>query len=423
MGSSRSQERQRALGRADLSCANDHHPSRAWLSRGPLPPSARLGGIEGLRALAASGVLIWHVWAHETNAPGYGVGLPPFTKLFDNARVGVAMFFVLSGFLLYRPFAAATIRRLPQPSVRRYFRSRALRILPAYWAVLLAVAVLLQRELLERPLQLLANLTFVQIYVPSYVTPVHGLGIDPAWSLCVEVVFYLLLPLLSLLAFGLAEADFIEPVAATFVPVLLLALTGIASLVSFRLFRLGTVWRTGFPPHAHWFAVGMALGVVRVLWEDGRVRLRRWWRPAAVTAILTLSAVALKLDYSGWINFDEEQSLLAVACGLLLALVVLPAPRSLLVRVLEGRPFVGLGLVSYGVFLWHDPILRALRDGHVTESGRVGFAFDLLLVGGITVAASILLYRFVEKPALARKGGGPPTPRADERAAELSAAP
>ena len=396
---------------------------RTDLLASPRTGIGRLAGIEGLRGLAALGVLTWHVWAHETNRVTYGVALPPFTKLFDNARVGVAMFFVLSGFLLYRPFVAAVVRRQPRPSFARYFRSRALRILPAYWAAVVGVALLFQRELLERPLELLANMTFLQSYVPSYVPgPFHGLGIGPAWSLCVEVVFYVLLPLLVLLAFLLADSSIVEPVAAALVPVALLAGTGMAALLSSRLFGLGQVWRMSFLPHAHWFAVGMTVAVARVLWEDGRLRLPRWWRPGASAAILILSVAFLKLQYEGRITFEEEQSGLVVACGLLLALVVFAGERSLLLRVLEWRPLFRLGLVSYGVFLWHDPILRWLRDEGLTAAGRAGFVYDLVLVAALAIAAAALSYRVVEKPALARKGGRVP-PSASERAGELSAAP
>jgi len=158
-----------------------------------------LAGVDGVRALAALSVLVWHVWAHSTLTNKYGVSVSPFTKIFANMQAGVAVFFVVSGFLLFRPFARALLHDEALPSLRTYFRNRALRILPAYWAILLLVTLLFQRGLLERPLQFLANMAFLQSYVPSYMpTWEHGYGIAPAWSLCVEVVFYLALPLLVL---------------------------------------------------------------------------------------------------------------------------------------------------------------------------------------------------------------------------------
>jgi peptidoglycan/LPS O-acetylase OafA/YrhL len=388
--------------------------------------SSRLAGIEGLRGLAALGVLTWHVWAHPTNGSYYGVSLGPLTKLLDNTRVGVAMFFVLSGFLLYRPFAAAIIRRTPRPSVRDYFFNRLLRILPAYWTVLLLVAALFQDRLLERPLQLLANMFFLQNYVGGYVPgPFHGLGIAPAWSLCVEAIFYLLLPALALGALLLDNDDLLHPISAAVAPAALLIAVGVSSLGVSRLVRLGPLWRIGFPIHAHWFGIGMLISIIRVLWEDGTLTVsKRAGRVAAVFA-LALAALALKLTYGGQISFEEEQSLLAVSCGILLTIVVVPHPRSLVVRFLGWRPLYLLGLASYSIFLWHDPLLRFLRDHGLTMGGRGGFAVDWLLVFGITAVLSTLTYLYVERPALALKRSGgrrPPPVATPEPVSEWSSA-
>ena len=232
---------------------------------------SRLAGVDGVRALAALSILVWHVWAHPTYANTYGVGVGPFTKLFANMQAGVAVFFVISGFLLFRPFARALLDDQKLPSLRTYFRNRALRILPAYWAILLLVTLFFQRGLLDRPLQLLANFTFLQNYVPSYVpTWGHGYGIAPAWSLCVEVVFYLVLPLLVVIAMRARHR--IGPQQAVVLPIVLLAVLGIGSTALAQVDRLGAIFQDSFPTHAHWFAVGMALAVVRVRWEDQAFR-------------------------------------------------------------------------------------------------------------------------------------------------------
>jgi peptidoglycan/LPS O-acetylase OafA/YrhL len=86
-----------------------------------------------------------------------------------------------------------------------------------------------------------------------------------------------------------------------------------------------------------------------------------------------------------------------------LALVVLPAHearRPLLLRVLESRPFVVAGVVSYSIFLWHEPLIRWL-DGHgMTLGGAGGFVVNLALIAAVTGVASTLTYWFVEAPAL-----------------------
>jgi peptidoglycan/LPS O-acetylase OafA/YrhL len=365
---------------------------------------SRLAGVDGVRALAALSVLVWHVWAHATLANRYGVSVSPFTKIFANMQAGVAVFFVVSGFLLFRPFARALLHDEALPSLRSYFRNRALRILPAYWAILLLVTLLFQRGLLDRPLQLLANLTFLQSYVPSYIpTWGHGFGIAPAWSLCVEVVFYLALPLLVLFARRLRGTGRVAGRGAATMPILLLAGLGIGSTALSQADGLGAVFQDSFPTHAHWFAVGMTLAVVRVRWEDQAFMVRRWMRPAAGLLAGALAAIAIKLTNDGITTFLDEQTIFAVCAGLILAIVVLPAPRSRIVAVLASRPMTALGLASYSIFLWHDPILRELRNHDLTFSGTSGFFVSAFFLLALTASASALTYLYVERPALRRK--------------------
>jgi peptidoglycan/LPS O-acetylase OafA/YrhL len=365
---------------------------------------SRLAGIEGLRALAAFGVLGWHVWIHPTNTTPDGFPLGPFTEVLQNGRVGVTMFFVLSGFLLYRPFAAAIMHHEPLPSIRKYFVNRTLRIIPAYWTVLLLVALFFQTHLLERPQQLLANMFFLQNYIPGYPPDAfHGYGIAPAWSLCVEVVFYLVLPVLAVFGFVLAQRTKTGGTLGAFAPACLLIVFGLTSLGLTRVIDFGGQWQYNFPIHADWFGVGMLVAVLRARWECGTFVAAPWARRAAAAVALVLALSAVKLAYQARITFDEEETLLAVSCATLLALTVMPAPRSILVRILQWRPLYAAGLASYSIFLWHDPLLRVLRNNHLTERGSIGGVLALLEVLAITSALSALTYLYVERPALALK--------------------
>src|ERR671914_1995010 len=101
--------------------------------------ASRLAGIEGVRGLAALSVVIYHVWRFTQD----GV---PFSPLLQYFWLGVTAFFVLSGFLLYRPFAAATLAARPRPSLVRYARSRFLRIVPAYYVGLTVLLVTFERD-------------------------------------------------------------------------------------------------------------------------------------------------------------------------------------------------------------------------------------------------------------------------------------
>ena len=381
------------------------------------PPTrlGRLAGIEGVRAVAAYSVLVWHVWAHPVASDTYGVGFGPFSRALDTMRVGVAMFFVLSGFLLFRPFAASIIRGRPLPSIRNYAVNRTLRIVPLFWTVVLVLAVVWERGLLRRPQQLLADMTFLQGYVPAYQpTWNEGDGIMPAWSLCVEVVFYAVLPLLAYATVRLARRRGAVGIRIALAPVAMLGIVGVVSTELYRVGLTDSVFESSFLTHAHWFAIGMGLAVLRVCWEDGRVRLPGWWRLSAGAAVVALAVLAVGGSAAGRLTFLEEHTILALACGILVATIALPKPGSRLIRVLESRPFVVGGLLSYGVFLWHEPILRFYRSHGLTWPGQIGFFADFLLVAVTATVFAAATYALVERPALAHKRRTGQTPaRAD----------
>lgn len=372
----------------------------------------RIAGIEGLRGFAALAILVYHVFYY--GAPGGGrVDLGPLSKGFDSLRAGVTLFFVLSGFLLYRVFVSAAVNGRAMPATRKYFRNRLLRILPAYWVILVAVAVLFEHRLLTAPLQLLANMAFLQNYIPAYTyARPRAAGIFPAWSLVVEVSFYVVLPALGFLAIMLARRRRVSATVAALVPVAIMVGTGLTGKILARTWTGGEdgLWilEHSLLTHADWFAAGMAVAVVSVLAEVGRLPLPRGWRLSAVAVAGLFTLVATKLYYEGELNNVEEQSLIAIACALLLAIIVLSPPTSLAQRALGMRPVVLIGLASYSVFLIHDPLLRALRGWGLTLPGAGGFIVNLALIAGASIAIAAIVYRYVERPALARKHGWRP---------------
>jgi peptidoglycan/LPS O-acetylase OafA/YrhL len=407
----------------------------------------RLPGVEGARAIAAGSILVSHVWLFAS-PDGLKAYLGPLQSVAPDLDYGVVLFFTLSGFLLYWPFAAAILRRTDAPNSIRYFRNRALRILPAYWVILLVTSVVLQSALrsdgthgaLFDPLLLGQSLLFIQHYDPDQIVT----GIGPAWSLNVEVVFYLLLPLLGLVGMRLHRRGR-DPVAAALIPALILLIMGLAGkgiaayvVPPVRPFGgYATDWHSvierSFLCQADLFAFGMALGVARVLWEDGKLRLPTWWRlPAGVAATATLASVAVwatngheHLSYSPW------NTVVALVFAVLLSLVVLGTRTNgsspVLVRSLEWRPLVGIGVVSYGVFLWHGPLILVLRDWGLTFPGQAGFLANLAIIGSVTVLLSIVTYRLVEEPCLRRRARSRQVPRVTSdhlaSAAEQAAAP
>jgi peptidoglycan/LPS O-acetylase OafA/YrhL len=407
---------------------------------------SRLQGIEGLRALAACSVLVYHSWLYS--APdGLAVQPWPLRAVLPDLAFGVVLFFTLSGFLLYRPFVAAMLRGTPPPSVRRYLRNRVFRIAPAYLVILLLVALLLRSALshaagglragpMTDPTLLTENALLVQNYIPSSILT----GIGPAWSLAVEAVFYLALPALALLAWRLARSTSARGrrLAALAPAVLLLALGISGKLVAAHAFQPGlyhgwaadwqSVLERSFWCQADLFAFGMALAVLRVDAEDGYGRFAH--RVRTIAAPLGLIAYLVTARMTGTteqLGYSFYNTLMAFVFACLLALVVLPPRRkkaSMLVRVLETRPFVWVGLISYSVFLWHEPLVRWLQTHDLTSGGSAGFTFNTLLLLGLTVVLSTVTYRWVELPALRRKvGTGKRRPVPQVPAEQIQAAP
>jgi peptidoglycan/LPS O-acetylase OafA/YrhL len=343
---------------------------------------------------------------------------------------GVVLFFTLSGFLLYRPFAAAVLRKQRRPAFPRYLRNRALRILPAYWVILLlcvaigsvsfwdAHGMLVSGRILD-PLLVARAMLFLQDYSPRTIL----LGIAPAWSLAVEAVFYLTLPLLVLMASALARRARGRNgrVMAALAPAMLLLVVGLTGkavadfLVPPRYAYAGwdqnwhSVIERSFGSQADLFAFGTAVAVLSVQWEDALLRLPRWWRPAAGIAALWAYAFTTWRFRFEQLSYSPANTLMAAACALLLALVVLQpqgARLTPLVRVLETRPLVALGVISYSIFLWHEPLIRWLGAHGMLRSGSGGFATNLALVAAVTIVASTATYLLVERPALRLKFHG-----------------
>jgi peptidoglycan/LPS O-acetylase OafA/YrhL len=374
-------------------------------------------------------VLVYHSWLYSAPT-GQRVQRWPVGLVAPDLAFGVILFFTLSGFLLYRPFVASILRGTPMPSVRRYLRNRALRIAPAYLVILLLVSLVLRsalahdgagglrRAALTEPGLLARNLLLFQNYAPSSILT----GIGPAWSLAVEVVFYLVLPGFALLAWALARHASSRQGRrfAVLAPAVLLLAVGISGkLVAAYVFHPGPVhgWQSDWQSvveRSFWcqgdlFVFGMALAVLRVDAEDGLVHFSRRVRTAALPlGLLAYLATARMMGSSEQLGYSFYNTLMAFAFACLLALVVLPTrgtQASLLVRLLETRPFVSLGLISYSLFLWHEPLVRWLQGHGLTIAGAIGLGINTLVLLGLTVVLSTLTYRWVELPALRRKVG------------------
>jgi peptidoglycan/LPS O-acetylase OafA/YrhL len=393
----------------------------AAMSLGSKPSwGGRLVGVEGLRAIAALSVLFGHVIAHGSPSSHLGI--------FDdwlraNLDSGLTLFFTLSGFLLYRPFAAAVLRGTKLPSARGYLRNRALRILPAYWVILLLVALVLGAAVLQPsaagvgymtdPSLLVRNLLLVQTYTQSGVVT----GNSSSWSLSVEIVFYLVLPLLAVVAARVGEGGSRRRrLSGALVPAAALLALGIAGkLVAAstmsgdrEVAQWGSSWHAvlerSFFASADLFAFGMAAAVIVVAADDRWFVAPRMQRACGVAAVALTAVLAAVRHYEG-LNVRPFNTVMALACALLVLWITLPwrGGRSTPVRMLESRPVVWIGVTSYSVYLWHAPVIDWLRAHGALYDGSGSAVINTLFVLAIVMPLAGITYRFVEAPAMRRK--------------------
>jgi peptidoglycan/LPS O-acetylase OafA/YrhL len=346
-----------------------------------------LPAVEGMRACAAMGVVITHV-AFQT---GHSSGVAG--RLFGRFDLAVAVFFALSGFLLWRGHAAAARELGSRPRTGHYLRSRVVRIMPAYLVAVIVILSLLPDSDHASLTVWLANLTLTQIYVPLTLTG----GLTQMWSLSVEVGFYLALPILALLGRRI-------PVGAR-VPV-------IAALAALS-------WAWGWVPLAHagsginslnwppaffsWFAAGMLLAEWAYSGIGLQHRLARRRVLMAVVAVLAYLVAASPLaGPQGLIPGTAIQFAVKTAMGSVVAFALvaplvldrLDTPH----RVLGTTGMVTLGRWSYGLFIWHLAALAMVFPviGTFPFTGRMPMVLVLTLIFGFAIAA--VSYALVESP-------------------------
>jgi peptidoglycan/LPS O-acetylase OafA/YrhL len=339
----------------------------------------------------------------------------------------VAIFFVLSGFLLYRPFVAARLEGRPGPRVWRYARRRALRILPAYW-----LALVVQALIWPRYVQGVfgsdgwAYFGLLQSWSSHWI--LGGLGV--AWSLSVEMAFYVLLPFYAFGAARLCGGNARRELQ-------LLGVTFVLAVIARTVVHAAepqSVYLSTFPGNWAWFAAGLALAVVSARAERpayarwiGRHALACW---AIAFALLTVSAWAIGLprtltgSYGPFALQAQHVLYIGVAIFLVAPMVLGESRRSLPSALLSTRALAWLGLVSYGIFLWHQPL--------VIQFLKVDFWFPIagyppytLLVAGVATAIAALSYYGLERPVLRfkepQRAGGTGGARASTRARAVAA--
>jgi peptidoglycan/LPS O-acetylase OafA/YrhL len=390
----------------------------------PPPGNPRFPLFDGLRGIAVVGILAYHVF--EISAQ---LGLSVPGKLAEVAGTqAVLWFFAISGFLLYRPYVAARWRGRSGAPVRRYARRRALRILPGYWAILTILAIF---PGIVGPFSSLGwrYYGYLQLYSKRTLTG----GIPVAWTLCVEVVFYIALPVWAGAVRRLPDR---RRLLGELLP--LAAVAGAGAVIQIAAARLDVSHLLGssLAGQITWIALGMALAALSVAaqWDPTswpRVRQLAehaglWWAIgiAAFAGQVALVPGGGVFGLIGALRTPQPlgQSVLKVGLEVIVTVAFLlpavfgPTARGLPRRVLASAPVVWLGVISYSFYLWHFTVIEFIawsRNPGVFSTRGLGLLNHLhtartsVLFVASFVATALLAtasYQFVELPFLRRKG-------------------
>jgi peptidoglycan/LPS O-acetylase OafA/YrhL len=353
--------------------------SRASLIGQAGEPRSR--GLESVRAIAALSVLVGHTYASVGPAHAYS---GYFHRVLLGGTFGVYAFFVLSGFLLYRPFARAAFAEGSPVAVRSYLRNRALRILPLYYTAL--VLLIVAGGLGWGWSDWWSHALFIESFSHRTVFTV-----DPVmWSLVPEAEFYVALPLIAWLLTWVARGSLRRAAAIT-------GLLAVASLSLRYGVYLGDgknigVIQDSLPSLFVYFAIGMLLALLEVEWAGVR--------PRALDGITAHGDAWILAGLVCWLLVFVRyrwEILAGAGTFLVIGACVLPLRRGRLLSVLEWRPLAGIGVISYSVYLWHVPLIQLVQRQLLS---RPGFAGVLTVALPLTIAVAALSYSVVEVPFL-----------------------
>lgn len=351
-------------------------------------------GLDGLRALAVLAVLLYHISPNQ----------------FTGGYIGVDLFFVISGFLItYR-----NLQNIQNPNktftLKNFWLRRARRLIPALVLVILVcvpIGAIIYPDILVGAFRQVAG---ALTYSTNWVEIIHGSNyFDQAnpslfknfWSLAVEEQFYIIWPplLLLLLSRRLKNSQLVTIVAT--IAVASMVLMGVLAAPD-------NYTRVYYGTDTHCF--GLAMGIIfAFIWNKEKGSLSKEWL-SAQPWIPALAPVGL-IGFILIVMLVPDTAALTYPFGLVLGSLfslflvgaVIIRPDALFTRIMELAPLRWIGVRSYGIYLWHWPMLVFGRILIPTAMGTVENVVVDVLFALISFVASDLSYRFIEEPM--RKDG------------------
>lgn len=386
-------------------------------------PAGRLLGADFVRASACFIVLFHHLTQKiDFGSPLGGSGIAQ--ALANGGTFGVGIFFVLSGFLLARPFWQAMDRGDAMPSLRVYAIRRAARILPGFWVALtlsFALSVFIWGHEPDGWLWLRFAAGFLLVSDWHWLTffPVEVNG--PLWSIGFEVTSYALLPLGFLAIFAIGRRVPAWASRLAFLGVLgaaLMAHLAFSTWVVVDPYNMGweygmqggaKQWMPWFNPFSFFamFALGALAGGVQVMLAG----VRHWLMDIiCLTALIGAGVYMYGEAYReagelyGWLRVPYRFPIMHGLIGVVLA----TGPSTVVLgRLLDNPPVRFLATISFGIYIYHTLVLELIqvywiadfRYGAMTDTNLWLAAVAVSV--GVSIALATLSYRFLEAPVIA----------------------
>jgi peptidoglycan/LPS O-acetylase OafA/YrhL len=340
---------------------------------------AHVPALDGVRAIAVILVLLFH---NYQTAPGG-------SHAWDGGFLGVDVFFVLSGFLI-TSLLLHEHERSERIDLRRFWSRRARRLLPALFVAVVGAALL--AKFVYAP-AIAANVRGESISSLLYVENWYRLNtmaspsvLSHTWSLSVEEQWYVIWPLLlgGLLIWARGRKG------------LLLGAVGMLALASaiecyFLFSGIGSRAYNGTDTRAQSLLVGAGLAIL-LLYRPPKPS--RWLQVGGWVAVVLIAVTIAKTHW----NADEFMFrggffVFALGVALLIAAIV-RSPDALLTKALAFRPLAAIGLISYGLYLYHLPIFYWFDGAHTHMRGIQLLTVRLV----VTFAIAIASYYAIERP-------------------------
>jgi peptidoglycan/LPS O-acetylase OafA/YrhL len=392
--------------------------------------------LDGVRGVAILMVIVFHVnrvtgdnlWNQAAN--------PLISSVSTAGGIGVTLFFVLSGFLLFMPFAKALLFKSNWPLARVFYMRRVLRIIPAYYVSLFLIILFQHPEYLLRD-HVKDLALFLTFFMDSSRTTFRQLN-GPYWTLAIEWQFYMLLPLIALgIAFIVSRARIQKRLAAAIFCLLGIIALGL-SIRFFGLYFLGNPTKTFLVPrsvlnvilfftfgitgkYTEDFAVGMMISLCYIYSQHpstnakyvrGWQRLSPWMWSGGILLVIFDAIWHFKEFYvtTSWPfltgimpEFDWlNEMILAIGFGACVAAILYGSAG---LKVIFNWPWLRwVGLISFSLYIWHLPLLvlfqsriiPLLQGLHLNRYETYSLYWLWMLL--VIFPFAFLSYLIVEKP-------------------------